>query len=122
MRAAVPGDENRSLFGRRSFHFEHHDSLIVEGLHSFGMVGDGAEDRLRDFVGAAASMLKDSFLQPSASKHVAGGTGSVGDAIAQEEKDVVGFAAQNVVLVGGVGEQTYRRPVTGISWNFPLRR
>ena len=73
------------------------------------MIGDRAEDGLRDFVGAAVGILEDDLFQTAASKHIARGAGGVGNAVAEEEKDIARLAAHVAFLVSGAGEQADRQ-------------
>src|SRR5208337_444508 len=109
MQEVAPADVRLSLFCGRSFHLDGDDGLIVKGLDSVSVVRDSGKDGVYQLFGATMRLFADDLLQALAPEHLAVGTGSVENSIAEKEEDVARAAAQVELIIGRIVEEPNRQ-------------
>src|SRR5271157_537971 len=109
MQEVAPADVRLSLFGGRSFHLDGNDGLIVKGLDPVGVVRDSGKDGVYQLFGATMRLFADDLLQALAPEHLALGTRSVENSIAEKEEDVARVAAQVQLIIRRIVEQPDRQ-------------
>src|SRR5208337_2876216 len=109
MREVAPVDVRLSLFGRRSFHLDGDDGLIVKGLDSVGVVRNSGEDGVNQVFGAAVRAIADDLLQALAAKQITLGTCGIENSVAEKEEHVARMPPQVELVIGRIVEQADRQ-------------
>src|SRR5580704_4399882 len=94
---------------RNAAHPDRDNRLIVEGLDTRRVVGDGLENGIDYFLSRTGCVLRNDFLDPAASEQVSLAIPGVEHAIAEEYEHIAGLHTEVKFVVLGLIEEAKRQ-------------